>query len=60
MNQLNHLFTGFSTLFDPESSTEEKARVKAAIQSRVENNLDLINRVSKETEVNSSHITINY
>lgn len=44
MSELNHLFTGFSTLFDPEAAVEDKARIKVAIQAKIENNLDLIMR----------------
>lgn len=58
MKQLNHLFTGFPTLFDPKAPAEEKARVKASIQRNIENNLGLINKVAKETSATTSKVTI--
>lgn len=58
MSELNHLFTGFSTLFDPEASAEEKDQMKASIQRNIENNLGLINRVAKEKEATKSTVTI--
>jgi len=63
MSDLNHLFTGFSTLFDSRTSPEDKARAKTEIQKRIENNLDLITRLAKEniasTSANIIHSNIN-
>jgi hypothetical protein len=57
MSDLNHLFTGFSKLFDPKATAEVKALAKASIQRNVENNLELINRIAKE-KGSTSQVTI--
>lgn len=54
MSDLNHLFTDFPTLFDTNASGADKAKVRAVIQDKVENNMDLINRVAKESNVKAS------
>ena len=58
MSNINHLFTGFSILFDPNTSTKEKARVKASIQDRIENNLDLITRLAQEGKTSQTTTNI--
>jgi len=59
MSDLNHLFTGFSKLFDPKATADVKALAKASIQRNVENNLDLITRIARENNTKETTITIN-
>lgn len=59
MEDLNHLFSGFSNLFDKSTSPEQRSRIEASIKARVEANLNLIMEAAASGNTTKNTTTIN-